>query len=97
MTDSSSEEETICVAMMLQEDQPKRIWVHDINKKRNEFGEFHTIFHDLTEDDKKFFIYFRMSYAKFCELLLAIEPRIEKNTNFREAITPRVVVVAVAK
>ncbi|PNF24378.1 hypothetical protein B7P43_G09655 [Cryptotermes secundus] len=76
--------------MVLQEDQPKRIWVHDINKKRNEFGEFHTIFHDLTEDDKKFFIYFCMSYAKFCELLLAIEPRIEKkNTNFREAITPR--------
>ncbi|PNF35645.1 hypothetical protein B7P43_G18133 [Cryptotermes secundus] len=75
---------------MLQEDQPKQIWVHDINKKRNELGEFHTIFHDLTEDEK----YFRMSYAKFCELLLAIEPRIEKkNTNFREAITPRVVVV----
>ena len=57
MPDSSSEEETICVAMILQADQPKRIWVHNINKKINEFGEFHMIFHDLTEDDKKFFIY----------------------------------------
>jgi hypothetical protein len=65
MDSSSSEEETVVVAMMLEEGQRKRKWVHDINKKRNEFGEFHTLFHDLIEDDKKFFIYFRMSYPNF--------------------------------
>ena len=36
----------------------KRFWVHNIHNKRNDHGEFHTLFRDLMEDDVKFFQYF---------------------------------------
>nr|CAI5833264.1 unnamed protein product [Callosobruchus analis] len=43
----------------------KRMWVHNINIKRKELGEFHQLFPDLLRDRKKFMKYFRMAQETF--------------------------------
>ncbi|XP_030749371.1 protein ALP1-like [Sitophilus oryzae] len=64
------------------------MWVHPINQKRAELGEFHHLFNDLKEDEKKFFQYFRMSHNKFLELLDILEPDLSfQNSSFRRAIS----------
>lgn len=88
---SDSEEEIVVIGMLLAEEETNRkkrkLWVHNINKKRLALGEFHTLFPDLMEDDVKFFQYFRMSHEKFVALLDILQPEIvRKNTLFREAI-----------
>jgi len=39
----------------------KRKWVHEVNMKRREFGEFHHLMKQLRQDEVKFKEYFRMS------------------------------------
>lgn len=61
--------------------------MHPINSKREEQGEFHTLFAELLEDEERFFIYFRMSITSFNELYSLIQQDIEKqDTNWRKAI-----------
>nr|CAH7731478.1 unnamed protein product [Callosobruchus chinensis] len=43
----------------------KRKWIHNINRKRIEFGEYHTLMPELRKDVNRFFIYFRMLPKNF--------------------------------
>lgn len=87
---SSSDEEEALLLLSLEASKRKRKrkhWVHPINRKREEQGEFHTLFAELLDDDQRFFIYFRMSVNSFNELYSLIKDDIEKqDTNWRKAI-----------
>lgn len=89
MSSSSEEEILVLAAACAEEDEERsrRYWIHEINRKREVHGEFHHLFPDLLADDEKFFKYFRMSTAKFHELLNMLQLR-KQNTNFRKAISP---------
>lgn len=66
----------------------KRKWVHEINLERMEFGEFHTLMPQLRQDEKRFYLYFRMSSKNFDEILNLVNEDISKmDTNYREAIS----------
>ena len=52
----------------------KRVWVHNICKKTMDCGVYHSHFPDQTEDDVKFFHYFRMTHEKFTVLLHLLKP-----------------------
>lgn len=90
-------EEEIVVSLIVAEEEEKsrsqrkrRFWIHKINRKRLELGEFHTLFPDLVEDDCKFFQYFRMTHQKFEELLHVVNTELlRKSTNMREPIGPK--------
>lgn len=56
--------------------QTRRFWVHPINVKRANFGEFHTLWPDLLADEDRFKCYLRMPYKSFDKLLQLIEPRL---------------------
>jgi len=91
----SDEELVIIASLLAEEDEEERrgnkrkhkMWIHDIFKKRSQFGEYLTLFTDLLNDDVKFFQYFRMSHAKFTTLLDIVSPHIlRQNTTYRKAI-----------
>ena len=66
----------------------KRKWVHEINLERKDFGESHTLMPELRQDEKRFYIYFRMPSECFDEILSLIKEDItKKDTNYREAIS----------
>jgi wyosine [tRNA(Phe)-imidazoG37] synthetase (radical SAM superfamily) len=66
----------------------KRKWVHEVNMKRREFGEFHHLMKQLRQDEVKFKEYFRMSSNQFDQLLSLIKDGIEKEeVNCRESIS----------
>jgi len=72
----------------------KRKWVHEINQKRDTFGEFSHMFPDLCETDmtkdNRFFRYFRMNKANFDYLYKRVKSRIRKrDTNWRKAVHPK--------
>ena len=53
-----------------------------------DFGEFHTLMPELRQDEKHFYIYFRMPSECFDEILSLIKEDITKmDTNYREAIS----------
>ena len=56
----------------------KRKWVHVINLERKDFGEFHTLMPELRQDEKRFYIYFRMPSECFDEILSLITEDITK-------------------
>ncbi|KAJ8911787.1 hypothetical protein NQ315_008840 [Exocentrus adspersus] len=90
---SSSDEEEALLLWSLEASKRKRKrkhWVHPINSKREEQGEFHTLFAELLEDEERFFIYFRMSISSFNELYSLIKHDIQKqDTNWRKAISAK--------
>ena len=66
----------------------ERKWVHELNMKRREFGEFHHLMKQLRQDEMKFEEYFRMSSNQFEQLLSLIKDDIEKKeVNYRESIS----------
>ncbi len=95
LNSDSEEEEIVVVSCLLAEEEEQKVkkrktWIHNINRKRLEFGEFHTLFPDLMEDDVKFFRYVRMTYSKFSHLLNILEMYIAKeNTPFRTPVSPK--------
>ncbi|PRD28490.1 UNVERIFIED_CONTAM: hypothetical protein NCL1_32220 [Trichonephila clavipes] len=58
-----------------------RLWIHEINRKRPEFGTFHHLHPDLRNDERKFYSYFRMSEELF-SILLGLEIS-KQDTNCR--------------
>jgi hypothetical protein len=56
----------------------KRKWVHEINLERKDFAEFHTLMPELRQDEKRFYIYFRMPSECFDEILILIKEDITK-------------------
>ncbi|KAK4883897.1 hypothetical protein RN001_000168 [Aquatica leii] len=88
---SEWEEEVEVVASFLAVEDKKysnRVWVHNINKKREKMGEFYRLVSELRKDPKRFHMYFRMTMEEFDYLHQLIENDIKKmNTQFRRAIT----------
>lgn len=87
----TSDEEFVALCVLGEEIEretrkKKRKWVHEINLKRQEYGEFHHLFPDLLEDEQKFFKYFRMSSEKFYDLLKILDIQ-KQDTTFRKAIS----------
>jgi len=59
--------------------------IHPINLGRKAFGEFHHLFDELRQDEKKFLEYTRMKISTFDYILIKNEPLIIKNwTNFNK-------------
>ncbi|KAJ8883856.1 hypothetical protein PR048_015711 [Dryococelus australis] len=87
MSSSSEEKEIVVITFACHElEKAERLfWIHEINLKREEFGEFHHLFSDLLRDEERSFKYFRMSSAKFVELLRML-PLQKNETNFRKSI-----------
>jgi len=66
----------------------KRKWVHEINVEGKDFGKLHTLMPELRQDEKRFYIYFRMPSECFDEILSLIKEDITKmDTNYREAVS----------
>ncbi|KAL4113373.1 hypothetical protein QTP88_017005 [Uroleucon formosanum] len=91
MKSSSDEEELLLLyAIAGSQQKRKRIWVHEINKKRENYGEYHRLCRELESHEDRFYLYFRMSQDSFEELYQLILPRIEKiTTNWRKPISAR--------
>uniref|UniRef100_A0A6P7G6W6 Protein ANTAGONIST OF LIKE HETEROCHROMATIN PROTEIN 1-like n=1 Tax=Diabrotica virgifera virgifera TaxID=50390 RepID=A0A6P7G6W6_DIAVI len=88
-TSSDEEEALVMLAMEDDNSRKRRKWVHDINLERLKCGEYHTLMPQLRKDDKRCYIYFRMTIDCFDELLHLVENDIRKSdTNYREAISP---------
>ncbi|KAL1489234.1 hypothetical protein ABEB36_014167 [Hypothenemus hampei] len=74
------EEEALLLAILLDEGRKRRnVWVHDINKKRKEEGEFHNLYPELRKDENRFYTYFRMNFESFDEILNLIRKDITKS------------------
>jgi hypothetical protein len=87
---SSSDEEELLHAIAKSQQKRKRIWVHEINKKRENYGKYHRLCRELESHEDRFYLYFRMSQDSFEELYQLILPRIEKiTTNWRKPISAR--------
>jgi len=81
------EEESYTKNVQQKSERKRKIWVHDILKKRKTEGEFATLCRQLEDHEDKFFKYFRMSRFQFNTLYLKIKNEITKqNTQFRESI-----------
>ena len=77
----------------MQKDKKKRkrrVSVHEILQRRNEFGEFHHLVQELPFHPEKFKEYFRMTEVQFDYILDLISDDIRKlDTNWKRAITPK--------
>jgi hypothetical protein len=51
------------------------------------YGEFHTLFHQLLEQEEDFFSYIRMTKSTFYYILENIRAKIQKQSNFRRCIS----------
>ncbi|CAH2003132.1 unnamed protein product [Acanthoscelides obtectus] len=92
MFSKSRSQEVLLLLFALQKKKKnkRRYWVHDINKKREQCGEYHRLCIELRSHEDKFFQYFRMSKACFEELHELIKVNIEKcTTNWRKPIDTR--------
>jgi abortive infection bacteriophage resistance protein len=59
-------------------------------RNRKMKGELWTLFKGFTDDELKFYQYFRMSRYQFSNLLKTIHADLlKKNTTFREAVSPQ--------
>uniref|UniRef100_A0A6P7G3T0 Uncharacterized protein LOC114333878 n=1 Tax=Diabrotica virgifera virgifera TaxID=50390 RepID=A0A6P7G3T0_DIAVI len=79
--------ENSCLKYMLLK-KKKQYWVNDLYIRRDEEGEYVTLFEPLKKQPTKFFEYFRMSPLTFEYLLEKLHSRLEKYSNFRKCIEP---------
>ena len=92
-TKQRARERNFLVLMMgmviLKKKKAKReYWVHPINQKREEFGEYHRLCLELREYPDRFYTYFRMTVGQFDELLLLLSASIEGiGCNWRKSIS----------
>jgi len=75
MTSSSSDEELL-ILLALKNKKKKRKWVHEINKKREEFVEFHHLCKELSTYEYRFVNYFRVTREQFEEIHELVYSRI---------------------
>ena len=65
----------------------RRVWVHDILRRRTQLGEYHHLLQELRLDDGRFQRYFRLTVTQFEDLLARIGARISRlDTNYRRSI-----------
>ncbi|KAF5275922.1 hypothetical protein FQA39_LY00718 [Lamprigera yunnana] len=88
-SDWEKEIETVTALIVQQEATKSSLpWVHKINKKRDELGEFHHLIPELQQCPKRFHIYFRMSKEKFAYLHELVQSDIAKqDIQFQNAIS----------
>ena len=56
----------------------KKVAIHEVNKGRSVYGEYHHLFGELKEDNDRFFKYLRMSLETFNYILSKIDHRLQK-------------------
>uniref|UniRef100_A0A8C5B2S4 DDE Tnp4 domain-containing protein n=1 Tax=Gadus morhua TaxID=8049 RepID=A0A8C5B2S4_GADMO len=65
------------------------LWVHDINRGRQQYGAFHSLIQELRFDNARFSAYFRLDKSQFETLLRIGAPSIiRQDTHMRQAISP---------
>ncbi|XP_014242917.1 protein ALP1-like [Cimex lectularius] len=90
MSSSDEEEFLLLFAFVQSTSTRRRFWVHPINQRREELGEYHRLCRELHSHEDRFFSYFRMSRQSFEELHEVLRPRIERiTTNWRRPIETR--------
>jgi hypothetical protein len=79
----------LMVALVLIRRRRKRTWwIHPINQKREELGEYHRLVLELRLDSERFIKYFRMTPDLFDNLLSKVGPLIQKRgSNFRKTLS----------
>lgn len=66
----------------------RRFWVHPINERHEQFGEFHRLCRELRSDEDIFFGYFHMSPALFDDLVQRTSHILWKEgCNFRKPLS----------
>ena len=66
----------------------RRVWVHEIMRRRSELGEFHHLLQELRLDDGRFKRYLRLTVAMFDDLLARVGAMISRqDTNYRRSIS----------
>ena len=66
----------------------RRVWVHDILRRRSQLGEFHHLLQELRLDDGRFKRYLRLTVPLFDDLLARVGARISRqDTNYRRSIS----------
>lgn len=84
-----SEDEVLLLYAMAKS-KKKKLWVHEINKRRDQYGEYHRLCRELETHEDRFFKYFRMSRDCFEEIHDLISQGIIKcTTNWRRPISTR--------
>lgn len=66
----------------------KKYWVNEMYLKRDQEGEYVTLFKDLKKQPTKFYEYFRMTPTTFEYILNRISKRLKKYSPFRKCIDP---------
>ena len=67
----------------------RRLWIHPLIAERSKTGAFNTLFHELRQDNMKFFNYFRMSITTFDELLNKLHDHLlRQDSKMRDSIKP---------
>lgn len=67
----------------------RRKAVHEVNKMRYVYGEFHQLYPQLRQDSARFFEFLRMSIETFDYILTKIKDRLRKKiTNFKSPVSP---------
>ncbi|CAI6363289.1 unnamed protein product [Macrosiphum euphorbiae] len=67
----------------------RRYWVHPLNLKRPENGQFPVTFMTLRSYPEEFMKYYRMSITSFDELISLVGPKLSKeHTGLRMPISP---------
>lgn len=57
----------------------KKVGIHEINRERGHFGEYHHLFHQLKSDKSRFYSYMRMELSTFSYILEKVEPLLTKS------------------
>ena len=66
----------------------RRVWAHDILRRRSQLGEFHQLLQELRLDDGRFQTYFQLTGAMFDDLLTRVGARISRqDTNYRRSLS----------
>jgi len=80
--------ENACAIIVNTVAHKKKVWVHEINLKRKEKGEFHHLVQELEQHPDRYKMYFRMTKEEFEFLHEIIKEDIRtKNTQMRETIS----------
>ena len=67
----------------------RRVWVHEINQKRTQYGHYNNLHKELLRDPARFRNMYRMSILQFYDLLSLVNDQLMKfDTTFRPSLVP---------
>lgn len=79
---------TTLFVLLKKKNASRRRWaVRPVNQRRNELGEFVTLFHEIKNDEVYFFKYTRMNSDCFNYLLTLVKPYLLKRSR-RQPLSP---------